>query len=106
MAGADQGFILGLKDQPCIQCRGAVGAYGLPVVAPSNTSPESRSPSNDLPGTTPTRRYPPGVAPTICSLRTPTRITNNEQVLSVLRASGSLSIRLGDMMAYLQRLRF
>src|SRR3979409_1595099 len=73
---------------------------------PSNTSPESRSPSNDPPGTTPTRRYPPGVAPTICSLRTSNRITNNGRVLSVLRASGRSSIRRGDPISYLQRVRF
>jgi hypothetical protein len=49
--------------------------------------------------------YPPGVAPTICSLRTSNRMTNNGRVLSVSRASGRLSIRLGDMVGCARRLR-
>src|ERR1700730_1588343 len=65
---------------------------------PSKTSPESLSPSNEPPGTTPIRRYPPGVAPTICSFLTVKRITNNGWVLSVLRASGRLSLRSVNMM--------
>src|ERR1700676_5083162 len=65
---------------------------------PSKTSPESLSPSNEPPGTTPIRRYPPGVAPTICSFLTFKRITNNGWVLSVLRASGRLSLRSVNMM--------
>src|SRR5216684_955212 len=66
---------------------------------PSNTSPESLSPSNEPPGTTPIRRYPSGVAPTICRFLTFKRITNNGWVLSVLRTSGRLSSRLGDTIA-------
>src|SRR5271166_5226052 len=61
---------------------------------PSSTSPDSRSPSNVPPNTTPIRRCAPGVAPTICNLRTLRCMTNKGRVRTVLRASGSPSVRL------------
>src|SRR5882724_12257601 len=64
---------------------------------PSSTSPASRSPSNEPPGTTPMRRKAPGVAPTICSLRTSRRITNSGRVRTLLRTSGRSPFRLVDM---------
>jgi hypothetical protein len=56
----------------------------------SSTSPERRSPSHTPLGTTPTRRQAPGVAPTICSLRTFRRITKSGVVRTCCNASGRL----------------
>src|SRR4029077_8210722 len=64
---------------------------------PSSTSPDRRSTANEPTGTTATRRWAPGVAPTISKGQTSKCMTNSGLVRTVFRTSGKLSFREVDM---------